>query len=152
MAGSASSSVNGSDCCPQVIGDGCWADGTNTGRWVSVRNEDGTVELFDHLTGNTVAPTSVVDCPAPDYRSTLLTVGANTAQTVNVPTLGLVSWSVRHRSGTVTVTVNGGAGQQLDPGEVVASSTQDDTGVLEDAVTVATTANSSARVAYTQRV
>lgn len=48
------------DCQYEVIATGCWSGG----RWIALRNNDGTVELLDDITGDEIAPT--VCCNFPD--------------------------------------------------------------------------------------
>lgn len=56
----------GSECCPDVVGEGCWATAAPAaaGRWTSLRMPSGTILLVDQEDGHTVDPADVVACPA----------------------------------------------------------------------------------------
>lgn len=136
-------------CCPEVIGEGCWDDGTSNGTWVSIRKSDGTVEVIDPTTGATVDPADVVDCPRPQYATFVRTV-ENATFVIPGGGTNLVSWSVRARTAGVDLTV-GGTTVTMDQFETIESSTQDDTGTLIDAPTVQAAAGESARVTWLER-
>jgi hypothetical protein len=102
------------ECCPIVVGSGCWDDGTATGRYISLLGTDGTITQVDDLTGDPVAAGDVVDCPTP----------TNTAHVVDV-TLGgplftipeAVSWTVRHLAGDPTIATGADPAVTIEPGE-----------------------------------
>lgn len=58
-----------SNCCPQVIGEGC--TNTGSGRYTAVRATNGTVTLIDSVTGATVLAANIVACPDDDTQQTL---------------------------------------------------------------------------------
>lgn len=141
--------VDCGECCPEVVGDGCWDDGTNSGTWISLRDPDGTVSVIDPTTGNAVDPDDIGDCPRPEYATTVRTV-ENASFTIPGSGTTLVAWSVRARTAGVELTV-GGTTITMDEGEIVESSTQDDTGTLIDIPQVTAGAGESARVSWLTR-
>lgn len=64
------------ECCPVVVGDGCWetTDPAATGRYTALRMPDGTILLVDQVDGHTVAPADVVACPQDCTNATTLLV------------------------------------------------------------------------------
>lgn len=58
-----------SDCCPQVIGEGC--TNTGSGRYTAVRAANGTVTLIDSVSGATVTAGNIIACPGDDTVRTL---------------------------------------------------------------------------------
>lgn len=138
-------------CCDEVLGDGCWDDGTTTGTWVSVRDPDGTVTLTDPATGVTVDPADIVDCTPTTYRTEVRTVDGGTTFTIPGAGSNLVSWSVRARVGQPELNVSG-VTTVMDEGEIIESAAQrDDGAVLEDVPVVTAGAGESARVVYLLR-
>lgn len=134
-------------CCDQVLDEGCWNDGTDSGVWVSIRDSDGNVTLTDPVTGLEVDAADVVACPVAQYRTEVRTVNANGNLAIPGAGLTLVSWTVRARTGSPELNVSG-VTTVMDEGEVLGSSTQDDTGVLEDAPVITTGAGETARVSW----
>jgi len=51
-----------SSCCPSVVAEGC--TNTGSGRYVAIRAANGTVSLFDAITGATVAQANIITCSA----------------------------------------------------------------------------------------
>lgn len=137
------------DCCATQIGEGCWNDGTSSGTWVSLRANDGTITIIDPTTGATVDPADIGECPRPQYSTSINTV-ENTTFVVPGGGTNLVSWAVRARTPGAQLTV-GGTTVTLDDGEVVESSTQDDTGTLQDSPTIVAGAGESVRVTWLSR-
>lgn len=136
-----------STCCPLTLAEGCTGTG---GRWVSIRNADGTVSVVDPATGAAVAPVNVLAfCPPGASQSHLTTVAA--ASTFVVPSANLESWSVRAIGPGVSLDVNGGGANALADNEVAESASQDDD-LLTDVVTVTTLAGSTARVLYLTKI
>lgn len=101
-----------SDCCPTIIGEGCYDDGNGVERFTSIRNEDGTVTLYSQLDGSIVSPGNVVSCDV-EVESTIQRLTG--AGSINVPA-GARSVSVTVVSGNPTVQISGGAIVTLVPG------------------------------------
>lgn len=121
---------------------------TNAGAVDSVSFTDGEGAVL------TVAATDIVSpgaCPIVDtYETAFGTVPASTVFTI--PNTGdLVSWAVRHLTGTVTVDVNSAGPEEMTGGEVVQSATPVN-GVVGDDVEIVTVADSTARYIYMIRV
>lgn len=139
-------------CCPQVIAEGCWSNGTTTGRWVSIRDVDGTVTLTDPVTGLDVAAADVVACPDSEAGEFLTHVETVTNAVRTLSSIGLWSWAVRLRSGVGSVNLGDGA-QAMDVGETIQSEAGTN-GTLNDVLVVTTTggAGNSARLVWVERV
>jgi hypothetical protein len=135
-------------CCSYQIAEGCQTGG---GRWVSIRNPDGTVSLIDPATGAAVLPADALAfCPPGESLTHLATVGPNSVFVI--PNAGdLESWSVRARVLGVSLEVSSGGANALDPNEVVEDHAQDDD-TLTDSVSITTDATGSARVLWLQRL
>ncbi|MFM9590714.1 hypothetical protein ACKI16_29430 [Streptomyces scabiei] len=58
-----------SNCCPQVIGEGC--TNTGSGRYTAVRATNGTVTLIDSVSGATILAANIIPCPDDDTVRTL---------------------------------------------------------------------------------
>jgi hypothetical protein len=58
-----------SDCCPQVIGNGC--TNTGSGFYTAIRATNGTITLIDSVTGAAVLAGNIVPCPDDDTARTL---------------------------------------------------------------------------------
>jgi hypothetical protein len=58
-----------SDCCPQVIGEGC--TNTGSGRYTAIRATNGTISLIDSVTGAAVTQANIITCPTDDVVVTL---------------------------------------------------------------------------------
>lgn len=143
------------ECCDTVLGDGCWDDGTASGRWVSVRDSDGNTTVLDPVTGNTVAPGDVVACDPPAAATSVQLVDGDSATDDDFTIPGgsddLVAWSVRAKGDGVSVSV-GTNTVTLDSGETLeASSPPDDGSILNDAVQVVAPAGVEAIVVYQRR-
>jgi hypothetical protein len=136
-------------CPPVVLGEGCIAGG---GRWISVRNPNGTTSLLNKITGAVVAPANALaTCPASTSTSTLTTVAANSVLVLpNTAANPIESWAVRAMGPGVTLDVNGSGAQVMDDNEVIESSAQDDER-LTDTVTITTPVGVTARVLVTRR-
>ena len=57
------------NCCAIQIGSGCTS--TGSGRYVAIRNADGTISLLDAATGAAVLAANIVACPSDDTVRTL---------------------------------------------------------------------------------
>lgn len=145
------------ECCSVVVATGCLSSPAGT-HWVRLRNGDGTEELIVAETGLPASQANVLTrCPDDTFITTVTTVqqsfmGGVYTVTPGVPA-NLQSWSVRSRSGNVSLNVNGGGAFVMDVNEVISSSTSADSpGVLNDTVQVsATGASDSARVIELRR-
>jgi hypothetical protein len=58
-----------SNCCPQVIGEGC--SNTGSGRYTAVRATNGTVTLIDSVSGTAITAANIIACPTDDVVRTL---------------------------------------------------------------------------------
>jgi hypothetical protein len=136
-----------STCCPFTLAEGCTTTG---GRWVAIRNADGTVSIIDPTDGSAVPPANVLDfCPAGESQSHINTLAASSVFVI--PAANLESWAVRARGTTVTIDINAGGANAMDDNEVITSSAQDDD-LLSDTVTVTTGAGSTARISWITRL
>lgn len=101
-----------SDCCPQVIGEGCTNVGS--GFYTAVRATNGTVSLVDSVTGAAVLPANIVPCPNDDVARTLtaqarLVGDADAPWTPGADVVGtLTSLTMTVLSGTATLTDQSG--------------------------------------------
>ena len=50
-----------SDCCPNVVGEGC--SNTGSGRYTAIRAANGTITLIDSVSGATILAANIVPCP-----------------------------------------------------------------------------------------
>lgn len=143
-----------SDCCPIVLGTGCWDDGVDSGTWVSVRDQDGNITITDPATGDPVAPADVVACPAdpPDtLRSQGLLLAATQSWTPGsvIGTLTSVSFTVL--TGTADVTDNDGTVLSNLPAGVSVTWTTEDNNTLVGPQLIQADAASSVLVVWTER-
>jgi hypothetical protein len=101
-----------SNCCPQVIGEGC--SNTGSGRYAAIRAANGTVTLVDSVSGATITAANIVPCPGDDVVKTLTAQGrlvgdADAAWTPGADVVGtLTSVTLTVLSGTATVTDQSG--------------------------------------------
>ncbi|MFC8465998.1 hypothetical protein [Streptomyces sp. NPDC057250] len=58
-----------SECCPNVVGEGC--TNTGSGRYTAIRATNGTITLIDSVSGATVLAANIVPCPGDDTVVTL---------------------------------------------------------------------------------
>jgi hypothetical protein len=58
-----------SDCCPQVIGNGC--TNTGSGHYTAIRTAAGAISLIDSVSGAAVTAANIVPCPSDDTVVTL---------------------------------------------------------------------------------
>ncbi|WP_030672462.1 hypothetical protein [Streptomyces sp. NRRL B-1347] len=58
-----------SDCCPNVVGEGC--TNTGSGRYTAIRAVNGTITLIDSVSGATVLAANIVPCSDDDTVRTL---------------------------------------------------------------------------------
>lgn len=143
-----STNVSFSTCCPFQLAEGCTTTG---GRWVSIRNADGTISVVDPATGAAVPPANVLAfCQQGESLSHVTTVGPNSVFVIP-NTNDLESWSVRARTAGVSIDVSGGGANPMDVNEVIESEAQDDD-ALSDVVTITTDATGSARVLWLERL
>lgn len=106
------------DCCPIVIGEGCWVNGLNSGEYTSLRLANGSVLLVDKTTGATVAPGDVTACTA-TTTNVDNTIQRQTGVGAIVIPAGAQSITVTVAAGNPTVTVNGDPAVTLLPGMVM---------------------------------
>lgn len=90
-----------SDCCPNVVGQGCIS--TGSGFYTAIRAANGTITLIDSVSGATVLAANIIPCP-----------GDDTVRTLRAQALQLTSgtpWTPALVSGTLTsLTVTGVSG------------------------------------------
>lgn len=100
-----------SDCCPQVIGEGC--SNTGSGRYTAVRATNGTVTLIDSVSGATITAGQIIVCPAEPVAPTSVALSAqgrlvgdaDAAWTPGADVTGtLTSVTLTVLTGTATVT------------------------------------------------
>lgn len=100
-----------SNCCPDVIGEGC--SNTGSGRYTAIRAANGTVTLIDSVSGATILASNIITCPE-TTGLTLTSQGrlvgdADAAWTPGTDVAGvLTSVTFTVLSGTATVTDAGG--------------------------------------------
>lgn len=101
-----------SDCCPTVIGEGCYTGGS--GQYTAIRNTNGTISLIDSVTGAAVLAANIIPCPSDDTARTLTaqarqltdatpwTPGADVAGTLTSLTVTGLSglWDMVDQNGT----------------------------------------------------
>lgn len=58
-----------SDCCPNVVGEGC--SNTGSGRYTAIRASNGTITLIDSVSGATITAANIVPCSDDDTARTL---------------------------------------------------------------------------------
>lgn len=101
-----------SDCCPQVIGNGC--TNTGSGFYTAIRATNGTITLIDSVTGAAVLAANIVPCPSDDTTQTLtaqarLVADADAPWTPGADVVGtLTSVTMTVLSGTATLTDQNG--------------------------------------------
>jgi hypothetical protein len=97
-----------SECCPNVVGEGC--SNTGSGRYAAVRAANGTITLIDSVSGAPITAANVVPCTDDDTARTLTAQGrlvgdADAAWTPGADVAGtLTSVTLTVLSGTATVT------------------------------------------------
>jgi len=109
-----------SDCCPNVVGEGC--SNTGSGRYTAIRATNGTITLIDSVSGATITAANIVPCPSDDTPVTLTaqhrlvgdadapwTPGADVTGTLTSVTLTVIS-------GTATVLDASGDSASLPAG------------------------------------
>lgn len=101
-----------SNCCPQVIGQGC--TNTGSGFYTAIRATNGTITLIDSVTGAAVAAANIVACPSDNTVRTLnaqarLVTDADPAWTPGTDVVGtLTSVTMTVLTGTATLTDQSG--------------------------------------------
>ncbi|MFF4391444.1 hypothetical protein ACFY0G_32345 [Streptomyces sp. NPDC001552] len=102
-----------SNCCPQVIGEGC--TNTGSGFYTAIRSTTGTISLIDSVTGAAVLAANIIPCPSDDTARTLTaqarqltnatpwTPGGDVAGTLTSLTVTGLSglWDLVDQNGTV---------------------------------------------------
>jgi hypothetical protein len=101
------------DCCPAVIGEGCWNDGATSGTFTSIRESDGTVTLYNQVDGAVVDPADVVSCVAQISPTIQRQLGAGA---INIAA-GARAVTVAVRAGTASVVLGTDPAVVLLPGE-----------------------------------
>lgn len=119
------------NCCPVVIGEGCYNAGS--GRYTAIRAANGTITLIDSVTGAAVAAANIVPCAGDDLVKTLtaqhrLIGDADAAWTPGADVAGtLTSVTYTVLSGTATVTDQSGTvAAGLPPGLTATWTAEDD--------------------------
>ncbi|MYR62700.1 hypothetical protein GTY54_43035 [Streptomyces sp. SID625] len=120
-----------SDCCPQVIGNGC--TNTGSGSYTAIRSTGGTISLIDSVTGAAVTAGNIIPCPSDNTVRTLtaqarLIADADTPWSPGADVVGtLTSVTMTVLSGTATLTdQNGTVAAGLPAGYTATWSVEDD--------------------------
>lgn len=100
-----------SDCCPQVIGEGC--SNTGSGRYTAIRAVNGTVTLIDSVSGAAITAGNIIPCSEVTTLTLTsqgrLVADADAAWTPGADVVGtLTSVTFTVLSGTATVTDQSG--------------------------------------------
>lgn len=117
------------DCCPTVLGEGCWNNGVTSGEYVALRDSFGVVTLYDKATGAVVNAANVVSCTVQRSSTIQRQVGAGTVTVAS----GARSLSIVVLSGQPTVSIGAGAAVALATGISLNWGASSDKEVLTDA-------------------
>lgn len=125
-----------SACCPAVIGEGCVS--TGSGRYVAIRNTDGSVSLFDAVTGAAVAAVNIITCPGSTLTAQARLVGdADAAWTPGADVVGtLTSVTFTVLTGTATLTDQSGTVLAALPVGYTATWSVGDDGTLQGPLSI----------------
>ena len=142
-----------SDCCPQVIGEGC--TNTGSGRYTAIRATNGTITLIDSVSGATVAQGNIIPCPTDDTVRTIeariFNVVPGTPWTPAQATGTITSVTATGILGTWSVTAPEGPAVTLLPQGYTATWEAEDDNVLQPPTTITADAASRVIVIWTER-
>lgn len=143
-----------SNCCPQVVGEGC--TNTGSGRYTAIRATNGTISLIDSVSGAAVTAGQIIACANDDTVRTLTAQGrlvadADAAWTPGADVVGtLTSVTLTVLSGTATVTDSNGTVMAGLPAGYTATWNASDDNVLVGPQSIDAVGGSTA-VIWTQR-